>query len=63
MVRAKTSVLHISLHGHNSGTLSAIELFKCSKDLASLVLCNEKGKFYVFGFGFFVSDIISWEDF
>jgi len=41
---------------HSSSADSARELFKPSKDLASLRVCNEK-IFLVLGFGFFVSDI------
>jgi len=53
----KTACLHVALCRHNSGAESARELFKSSKDLPSVMVCNEK-KFLVLGFGFFVSDII-----
>jgi len=58
VVRVKIAGLHVALCRHNSGTISSRELFKCSKGLASLVVCNEK-IFWVLAFGFFVSDIIS----
>ena len=51
-VCVKTGGSHVSLHGHKSGTKSARELFKCSKDLASLVVCNERK------FLFWVSDFL-----
>jgi len=47
----------MSLRGHNSGTESAFELFKCSKDSANLQVCNEKN-FLVLGFGI-VIDVTS----
>ena len=37
----------MALHECNSGVESSRELFKGSKDLANLVVCNEKN----FGFG------------
>jgi len=46
----------MSSHRHISSTVSARELFKRSKDLASLQVCNEK---HIFGFSFFVSNLIS----
>ena len=55
--RVKTACSHVALHEHNSGVESPRELFKGSKDSASLVVCNDK-KFSVLGFGFFVSDVI-----
>jgi len=45
----KTSSLHVSLHGNISGAKSARELFKPSKDLASLLVSNEKKCFLVLG--------------
>jgi len=45
----------MSLQGRNSSTESTTELFKPSKDMASLQVCNEKK---IFGFGF-TSDFIS----
>ena len=48
-VHVKTSCSHMALRRHNPGTKCIRELFKCSKDSASLVVCNEKN--YV-GFGF-----------
>jgi len=51
-VRAKIGFSHMALHGHNSGTESVRELFKRSKDLAILPVCNEK-KFFGFGFWIF----------
>ena len=47
----------------NSGAISARELFKHSKSLASLVVCNEKNNFWFGVSGFFVSDVISEVDF
>jgi len=40
--RAKTTGLHMALRERNSGTERGRELFKGSKDSASLVVCNEK---------------------
>jgi len=54
----KTSSLRMFLHGNISGTVSAEELFKSSKDSASLQVCYEK-IFWISGFGFFVSDVLS----
>jgi len=49
----------VSLRGIISGAESGTrELFKPSKDLASLLVCNEKN-FFGFGCGFFVSDVIN----
>jgi len=48
----------MALRRHNSGTESIRELFKSSKDLASLLVCSEK-KYFGFGFQIFVSDVIS----
>jgi len=47
-----------TLHLHNSPVDCAGELFKPSKDTASLLACNEKN-YKVWDFGFFVGDIIS----
>ena len=41
-VCAKTTRSHVALHGNISGSVSARELFKDSKDLASLVVYNEQ---------------------
>jgi len=49
VVRAKAACSHVALYGRNSGAASTRELFKGSKDSASLVVCNEKN---FFGFGF-----------
>jgi len=57
-VCTKSSSSPVSLCRHNSGTKCVRELFKPSKDLASLWVRNEQ-IFLVMGFGFFVSDIIS----
>jgi len=48
----------MTLHGHNSGTISVRELFNSSEDLSSLVVHNEK-IFLVLCFNFFVSYVIS----
>jgi len=53
-VHVKTAYSHMVLCKPNSSTVSARELFKCSKDLASLVVCNDKKIFLVLGFRFFV---------
>jgi len=52
--RAKTCCSHVALHRHNSGTACVRKLFKSSKDLASLLVCNEI-IFFLFALGFFVS--------
>jgi len=38
----------MSLHGHNSDAKSGRELFKPSKDSASLQVCNEKKNLVLF---------------
>ena len=53
-----TAGSHVALRGHNSVTKTVRELFKYWKDSANLLVCSEK-HFFGFGFGFFVSDIIS----
>ena len=55
--RTKSGGSHVALRKRNSDAESARELFKCSKDLASHVVCNEK-QFLVGGCGFFVSDFL-----
>jgi len=44
-VHAKTSGSHVALHERNSGAESSRELFRGSKDAASLVVCNKKNFF------------------
>jgi len=56
--RAKTTRSHMALLECNSGVKRGRELFKGLKDLASLVVCNEK-IFLVGGCRYFVSDVIS----
>jgi len=56
--KAKTSSFHVPLHGNISGAKSAKEIFKPSKDSASLRVSNEK-KILVLGVRFFVSKVIS----
>jgi len=48
----------VALRGRNSSAESGRELFKGSKDAASLLVCTRK-IFLVWGFGFFVSDVTS----
>ena len=48
---AKTAGSHMTLRKLNSGTESGRELFKGSKDSASLVVCNEKK---LFGWGLWI---------
>jgi len=48
----------VALHERKSGAENARDLFKGSKDSASLLVCTQK-KFLVGGWGFFVSDVIS----
>jgi len=55
-LRLRSSSLQMFLHGNISADDCARELFKPSKDLASLRVCNETKTFDI---GFFVSDIIS----
>jgi len=40
--RAKTTGSHVALHMCNLGAESGRELFKCSKDAASLLVCTRK---------------------
>jgi len=47
--RSKSSCLDVSLQVHSFSTNCVRELFKPSKDLASLEICNEK---IFFGVGF-----------
>ena len=42
VVRAKTAGSHTALHGNLSGLVSATDLVKSSKDLASVVVCTLK---------------------
>jgi len=58
--RAETTRLQVALHRCNSGAESCRELFKGSKDVTSLLVCTGK-KFFGWGCGFFVSDVISGE--
>jgi len=48
----------VALHGNFSGPISVTELVEVSKDAASLLVCTQK-KFFDWGYGFFVSDVIS----
>jgi len=50
--------LHVALRGNFSGSVSAIDLVKISKEVASLVVCT-RNKFYGWWCRFFVSDVIS----
>jgi len=54
---AKKNGLHVALRTRNSGTESGRELFKCSKDSASLLVCTRKKMFCLGSADFFVSDI------
>jgi len=54
-LRLKSSSLHVFLHGNNSAVDCARELFKPSKDSASLHIWNEKKIVS----GFFESDVTS----
>jgi len=56
--RVKTTRSHVALRARNLGAESGRELFKGSKDTTSLIVCTRK-KFFWFGVGFFVSDVIS----
>jgi len=56
--RTRTSGSHAVLRACNSGAKSGRELFKCSKDAESLLLCTRK-KFLVGGCSFVVSDVVS----
>jgi len=49
-LRLKSSSLYVFLHGSISADNWVGELFKPTKDSASLHICNEKK---IFGFGFF----------
>ena len=54
--QSKTSSFRLPYQQHSSSANCTRELFKPSKDLASLIDCNEKKSF---SFVFFVSDVIS----
>jgi len=58
--KVKFRLLHLPYQLHSSSTSCARELFKPSKDLSNLLVCNEK-KVLVLGFHFFVSDVMSFE--
>jgi len=59
-VRKKTAGSHVPLRRNLSSPVTAKDLVKGSKALASLVLCTQKKNFFLFGrCGFFVSDVIS----
>jgi len=53
----KPGIFRLTYQLHSSSVDYARKLFKPSKDLASVQVCNEK-KFVVLGFGFVVSDVI-----
>ena len=57
-VRKKTADSHVALRGNISVPVRVTDLVEVSKDAASLVVCTEK-KFFAWGCGFFVSDVIS----
>jgi len=57
--RPKTSSCQLPYQRHSSSADCTRELFKPSKDLASLLVCTQKENFLVGGCGFFVSDVIS----
>jgi len=46
-VRAKTTGSHVALHKRNSGAKSGIELFKGSKDTASLLVCTQANIYWL----------------
>jgi len=48
----------VALCAQNSGAKSSRELFKGSKDVASLLVCTRK-IFFGWGYGFLLSDVIS----
>jgi len=50
--RAKTTGSHVALLTHNSGGESGRELFKGSKDVASLLVCTHKKIFWLGGADF-----------
>jgi len=54
-LRLKSSSLHVFLHGNISADDCARELFKPSKDLASLRICNKK---IILGFGLFQGTLL-----
>jgi len=56
VVCTKSGFSHVALHEHNSSTE---KLESCSKDSASLLVCNEIKFFLVLCFRFFVSYVIS----
>jgi len=58
VVLTKTTGLQVAVHARNSGTESGGELFKGSKDVASLLVSTQK-KFFAWECRFFVNDIIS----
>jgi len=47
VVRAKTAGSNVALHRNFSGPVSATDLVKSSKDLASLVVCTLKNFFWL----------------
>ena len=49
--RQKTTGSHMALCVHNLGAENGSELFKGSRDAASLLVCTQKKK--IFGWGFF----------
>ena len=48
----------MALRKNFSGPVCSTDLAKVSKDVASLLVCTRK-KFFAWGCGFFVSDVIS----
>jgi len=57
-VRKKTAGSHVALRGNISAPVRVTDLVEVSKDAASLVVCTQK-KFFAWGSGFFMSDVIS----
>ena len=56
--RTKTTGLHVALRKNFSSTLSATDLVKGPKDVASLLVCTRK-QILLGGYGFFVSSGVS----
>jgi len=48
----------MALRGNFSGLVCSTDPVKVSKDAASLLVCTQK-KFFAWGCGFFVSDVVS----
>jgi len=51
--------MHVALHGNISDPVGVMDLVEASKNAASLVVCTRIKNFWLGGYRFYVSDVIS----